>query len=81
MCDQALLRSALTRTAMSFPVGRGGRQEPWASPGCVLLQQELHKLPRHVQGQHALCHLLQDPQVVALSGREAVHAADGTTKH
>ena len=22
---------------MSFPAGRGGRQEPWASPGCVLL--------------------------------------------
>lgn len=52
-----------------------------ASPGCVFLQQQLHKLPGHVQGQHTLRHLLQDPQVVAIRGWEAVHATDGTAKH
>lgn len=34
-----------------------------------------------MQGEDTLCHLLQDPEVVAISGWEAVHAADGTTKH
>lgn len=59
----------------------GGQPLHWASPGRIFFQQQLHKLPGHVQGEHALRHLLQDPQVVAVGGGEAVHAADGTTEH
>lgn len=59
----------------------GGRPLFLASPGRIFLQKELHELPGYVQGEHALCHLLQDPQVVAVGGGEPVHAADGATKY
>lgn len=59
----------------------GGWPLHMASPGRILFQQELHKLPGHMQGEDALCHLLQDPQVVAIRGGESVHAADGSAEH
>lgn len=34
-----------------------------------------------MQGKGALCHLLQDPQVVAIGGGEPVHTADGAAEH
>jgi hypothetical protein len=34
-----------------------------------------------MQGEHTLCHLLQDAQVIAISGWEPVHAANGTSEH
>lgn len=66
---------------MDDPGLMGGRPLHGASPGRVFFQQELHELPGHVQREHALRHLLQDPQVVAVRGGEPVHAADGTTEH
>lgn len=59
----------------------GGWPLHMASPGRIFFQQELHELPGHVQGEHTFCHLLQDPQVIAISGGEPVHAADGAAKH
>lgn len=41
-------------------------------PDGVFLQQQFDKLAGDIQGEHALCHLLQDPQVVAVSGGEPV---------
>lgn len=42
------------------------------SPDSIFLQQQLDELPGDVQGQPALGHLLQDPQVVPVRGGEAV---------
>lgn len=49
-------------------------------PDGVFLQQQLDKLAGDMQGEHALCHLLQDPQVVAVSGGEAVRSRHDATK-
>lgn len=50
-------------------------------PDGVFLQQQFDKLSGDMQGEHALCHLLQDPQVVAVSGGEPVCARHDATKH
>lgn len=50
-------------------------------PDGVFLQQQFDKLAGDMQGEHALCHLLQDPQVVAVSGGEPVCSRHDATKH
>ncbi len=42
-------------------------------PGSIFLQQYFDELSRYVQGEHALCHLLQDTQVVSISRGKSVH--------
>lgn len=50
-------------------------------PDGVFLQQQFDKLAGDVQGENALRHLLQDPQVVAVSGGEPVCSRHDATKH
>lgn len=50
-------------------------------PDSIFLQQQFDKLAGDMQGEHALCHLLQDPQVVAVSGGEPVCSRHDATKH
>lgn len=50
-------------------------------PDGVFLQQQFDKLAGDVQGENALRHLLQDPQVVSISGGEPVGSRHDTTKH
>lgn len=50
-------------------------------PDGVFLQQQLDKLARNMQGEHALRHLLQDAKVVAVGGGEPVHSRHDAPEH
>lgn len=50
-------------------------------PDGIFLQQQFDKLSGNMQREHALRHLLQDPQVVAVSGGEPICSRHDASKH
>lgn len=56
-------------------------QEGNLLPGSVLVQQQFDKLSGNVERQHALRHLLQNPQLLPAGAGEAVHPGHGSSEH
>lgn len=70
---------------LQYPDAQASGQEQLGNfptlPDGIFLQQQFDKLPGNMQREHALRHLLQDPQVVAVSGGEPICSRHDAPKH